>query len=206
MAEFSFDTSQALNAAFGLGASLITFDSSHQHAARGLDNFPNASVVDFDNDNTKSYLGTPIAFPVTLLGGSYNYYNDGQIRQKELGDLLLPATTIVDFRRSKIKRKTPISGGSGTVKELYGLDDWQIRIRGLMMDQDGKFPEKTITQLLAFEGVTDAIGVSGKLFNLLSIYSIDINEITLPQQPGYPNLRPFVIMAESTQPVELILR
>ncbi|MCT4580843.1 MAG: DUF6046 domain-containing protein [Flavobacteriales bacterium] len=207
MAELRYDISQAFNAAFGAAGKLAVYDTGTTEQPVENILFPNAEVITIDESNVKSYLGTPIIFPITFLGGTYNYYSDGQIKQKELQDLQLPATTMVDFRRSKIKRKTRVNGGNGSIKETYGLDDWKIRIRGLILPEaSGDFPEETLLRLQEFENLADSIRVSGKLFRLLSIYKIDIDEITLPQVKGYPNNRPFMLSCESTEPVELILK
>ena len=42
----------------------------------------------------------------------------------------MPYATIVDFSRSMNCSKTKVLGVHGTVKEVYGLDDWKINIRG----------------------------------------------------------------------------
>lgn len=207
MPPLRYDISQIFNAAFGAVGKLAIYDTSGQETEDNEMLFPEAEIVRLDQSNVNSYLGTPILFPITLLGGTYNYYSEGQIKQKELEDFTLPATTMVDFRRSKIKRKTRVNGGTNSIKELYGLDDWKIRIRGLILDEGtGVFPEEPLLRLKEFESLADSIRVSGRLFGLLSIYSLDIDEITLPQIKGYPNSRPFMMMAESTEPVELILR
>lgn len=207
MAELRYDISQAFNAAFGSAGKLAVYDAAGEEQTTKNVLFPDAEVIAIDESNVKSYLGTPVIFPITLLGGTYNYYSDGQIKQKELKDLQLPATTMVDFRRSKIKRKTRVNGGSSSVKEIYGLDDWKIRIRGLILPEGtGEFPEETLLRLQEFEGLADSIRVSGKLFRLLSIYQLDLDEITLPQIKGYANNRPFMLSCESTEPVELILK
>lgn len=207
MAELRYDISQAFNTAFGAVGKMVVYDVEGSKEQPSNIVYPNIETINFNDSNVKSYLGTPIVFPITFLGGFYNYYDDGEIKQKELADFQLPATTMVDFRRSKIKRKTRVNGGSSSIKELYGLDDWKIHIRGLILPEGtGGFPEETLIRLQEFEGLADSVRVTGKLFSLLSIYNIDLDDVTFPQVKGQPNTRPFMISAESTEPVELILK
>jgi hypothetical protein len=201
-----YNISDLLNLAFGTNGKLIEFkDIPMDEPADPEIVFTIEGPFELTADNVVSKLGTPVVFPITFLGGVYNTYQDGRIVDVELEDYMLPFTAIADFKRSKIKQKTRISGGNGSVKELFGFDDWQINIQGFIIG-DGEYPEQDIMKLLAYEQLADSIKVQGKVFELLNIYEIDINEIDIKQMKGYPNVVPFSISCESNEPTELILK
>ena len=156
-----------------------------------------------------SNLGTPVLFPVWFKGGNYNKYKpSGELVSVNIAnDLLLPFTTMVDFSRDKMVTETPAATGYGTVKETWAVDDWKIRIRGIIISEEqGKFNQRAIEDLLRFEELVDVIGVQGTMFNILDIQQILIKRIVLPKTEGRPNMQPFIIEATSDVPVELTLK
>ena len=213
MIEFNADISLLINQAFGLGGRFVSYPEAM--AASDVDpaeiNFSGIDIVSRDEAIELSYLGTPIIYPVTLKGGVYKVYDSsGKIVEKKMTDFRLPLATIVDFSRSKIKQKTKIPGSMSSVKEMYGHDDWQIRIRGLCLDEprhpqglDGFMDQHN--KILEFEQLADSIDVEGDLFKEKSIYKIDINQINFPQLQGKPRVLPFDFSCESDEPLELIL-
>lgn len=157
-----------------------------------------------------SYLGTPILFPIKFIGKEYQVYNDvGDIVTRSFKDFELPTATIVNFRHPKIIRKTKLPAGNGTVKELYGGDDWQIDIKGICLADPSHAFAKTAKQqqeaLIAFDKVFDAIEVKGDLFENKSIRRLVIENIQFNQLQGHPDKMPFIIRAVSDEPEELIL-
>ena len=207
------DLSVALNLAFGLAGDFITYpeakvDESDNDAQLS---FTGIEVVKKSDAEQLSYLGTPILFPVIFKGDYYNRYDaDGAIEKHKVGDYRLPLTTLVDFRRAKIKRTTRVNGAKGTVKETYGFGDWKIRIRGLCMDEP-KHPNNAVefidhhNRLIEFEELADTIGVLGDLFEHKGINNIDIDEIEFKQVKGFPRLLAFSLTCESTTAIELEL-
>lgn len=211
--DFKPDISVLLNAAFGLGGRFITFPEAKNVLEQGSPqiDFSALEIISKEEAVQLSYLGTPIIYPVMFKGGSYKIYNkDGEIVSKDLKDFRLPLATLVDFSRAKIKKKTRVSGSNSTVKELYGHDNWQIRIRGLCLNepQHPQGAESFMDQhgrLLEFEELADSIEVIGDLFKEKSIYRIDINDIDFPALQGKPEVLPFTMNCESDEPLELIL-
>jgi len=174
-------------------------------------NFSGVDIVSREEAIELSYLGTPIVYPVTLKGGIYKIYDaQGNIIEKTMTDFRLPLATIVDFSRDKIKQKTKVAGSMSSVKEMYGHDDWQIRIRGLCLDEPrhphglDNFMDQH-NRLLDFEELADSIEVEGDLFKEKSIYRLDINQINFPQLQGKPRVLPFDMSCESDESLELIL-
>jgi len=157
-----------------------------------------------------SYMGTPILFPVTFIGSSYQVYAPaGNITRRAFGDFELPATTMVNFRRAKIVSKTKALAARGTVKEMYGFTDWSIDIRGICL-RDPSHPQaadpyEQLRQLLEFEQIAESIEVSGELFAARSIYRLVIEDMDTPQVKGKPEVLPFYLRCSSDEPLELIL-
>lgn len=208
-----FPLAMLFNAAFGISGILRTFPEAKKELEQSgaKINFDGIELVSKEEAIQLSYLGTPIIYPITFKGDSYKVYDStGNIVQKVMRDFRLPLATLVDFSRSKIKQKTRVVGSGSSVKEIYGHDDWQIRMRGLCLD-DPKHPQGDFTfldqhaRLLEWEALADSIRVESDLFKERSVYRIDINEINLPQVQGKPRVLPFELSCESDEPLELVL-
>lgn len=151
-----------------------------------------------------SWLGTPIIFPIVFKGGVYKVYGvNGKIEELHLEDFKLPPTTIVDFRRQKLMTKTPILGLNGTVKEVYGHEDWNIRFRGLCLNTPTQTAHEELAKLLNFEPLISGVEVIGQLFKDKGIYNVSIEEIDIRTLEGRPDVIPFEITACSDVPILL---
>ena len=139
-----------------------------------------------------SWMGTPVIGTFTLDGNKqYSTYNpDGS-------------------RGSMNCSKTKVLGVHGTVKEVYGLDDWKINIRGFCIADKSREGYKTVAEqvnaLCKFRKVTEAVGVTGSIFNNKEIYSIVIDNISFNPIQGNSSVVPFTIEATSDNPYELTL-
>ena len=169
----------------------------------------NPSVKDdFINEDQvlKSVYGTPIIFPVQFRGGDYPIYDwYGKPKMKRYDDLWLPATTMVDFSRAKNVIKTNVLGLNGTVKEVFGFDDWQIRIRMLCIN-DNKYKAREYADMLQdwFE-IAGGINVFGSIFSKKEIYNIVIEEFDIRSVTGSPDVIPIEMSAVSNEPIEIFL-
>ena len=139
-----------------------------------------------------SKLGTPIVFPVKFTAGSYKFYDyQSKIVEKQLADFWLPPATMVDFSRVKNISRTDVIGGNGTVKEIYGFDDWQI-------EYEKRFIE--------WSEVIQSISVEGDLFGWKNIHNLVIESIDIRSLEGTPNIIPIELNCISDEPFELIYR
>lgn len=169
----------------------------------------NPSVKDdFINEDQvlKSVYGTPIIFPVQFRGGDYPVYDwYGKPKMKRYDDLWLPATTMVDFSRAKNAIKTNVLGANGTVKEIFGFDDWNIRIRMLCIN-DNKYKAREYADMLQdwFE-IAGGINVFGSILSKKEIYNIVIENIDIKSVTGSPDVIPIELSAVSNEPVEIFL-
>lgn len=204
----NFNISQILFQAFGSAG--VLYNPSFEEGEVPELNYDLEIATDEDLPSTPSSLGRPIVFPWSLKGGQYMTYNDkGEVIQKTIEDFRMPAASLCVFTRAKIMRTTPVSGGRGTVKEMYGFDDWSITVKGVMVNESNHPQAKDVfamrDKLLQFENLTDAIGVSGDLFEAIGVSHVVINRINIPQLQGKPRMIPFEMNCISDQPIELLL-
>lgn len=152
----------------------------------------------------------PVVGLIKFDAGEYNIYNKhtGAVEKAGYGDYTLPHSCIVEFSRNTNITKTNVLGSSGTVKEIYGLDDWQITIRGIAMttrDGNGETAQEQIEALVRWTNICDAIGVESSIFRRKEIYSIAIESFSEYPVVGRWNAVPFQINAISAAPIDLIL-
>ena len=153
-----------------------------------------------------SKLGTPIVFPVKFTAGSYKFYDyQSKIVEKQLADFWLPPATMVDFSRVKNISRTDVIGGNGTVKEIYGFDDWQIRIRTVCHNDELSAREYE-KRLIEWSEVIQSISVEGDLFGWKNIHNLVIESIDIRSLEGTPNIIPIELNCISDEPFELIYR
>ena len=174
------------------------------------DNFKDVSLSAKEEAQRMSWMGTPVLDSFIIDGGSYNTYDDhGKLTRLTLDDFVFPYATIVDFERNLNVTKTKVLGNAGTVKEMYGLDDWNINIRGFCLDDKSRQKQKTayeqLNELVRWRNVVDTINVTGYLFNDKDIYSMVIESMTLEPVQGKENVYSFNIRAVSDKPIELKL-
>ena len=152
-----------------------------------------------------SWMGTPIFFNATFKGGVYRQYNrKGELTNVELPELILPPATMFQFRRAKNIIRTPVLGSNGTVKELFGFDDWVVDVRGLCLDEPNRSAQNQLEALLKYENLADAIEVRGSQFSSRSIGSVCINDWSDNIPQGTPGVVAFQFQLISDDPLELI--
>lgn len=197
---------QLFKAAFGTVPVYLTIPIGKEKAV-DLSGY-NAELIEpaiYEDVERLSIYGTPIIFPVLFKGGVYNIYNSkGQVVKKEFQDLLLPGTTMVDFGRAKNIITTNMLGSNGTVKEIYGFDDWNIRIRTLCIKGDLQAREY-VDRLHEFNEIIGAIEIESSIFSKKSIYSIVIDELNEKSLEGQPNVIPIEINCLSDEAIEFVI-
>jgi len=163
-------------------------------------------VDDYYEAEKISSLGTPIIFPVKFKGGTYNRYNSkSEIETINFKDLWLPAVTLVDFRRAKVLTKTKPVGAKGTVKEHFGLDDWNISIRCLCLNDNEQSALAQVQAIEKFEELADSFEIEGSLFLSKKIYSLVIDEFSVTQVQSKHGAFAIDMRCLSDEPLELIL-
>lgn len=154
-----------------------------------------------------SIYGTPVVFPMKFLGDEkMKKYNDkGQLVETSLSDFWLPDATMADFSRAKNIIKTNTLGSNGTIKEVYGFDDWNIRIRTLCLRNREMSEREQEKEILEWFSIVGSIGVEGYLFTKKNIKSIVLEDIDIKSVSGSPNVIPIEITAVSDDPDEFFI-
>lgn len=116
-----------------------------------------------------------------------------------------PAEIVVEASLTKKVVETEIFGADGNVEELIGLSDWDITIRGFIINyQTTDYPENEVKELKRLCELKDVeLEVEGTFLNLLDIGYISIHSLTLPPAVGYSDMQAFEITAKSKIPFTL---
>lgn len=124
-----------------------------------------------------NWMGKYMLFPAKFKSGSYHYFKpNGQIDKRRLPDFELPPATLFSFRRAKNIIRTQLNGGSGTVKEIFGFDDWIIDVKGFCLDEPNSKAVEQFESFLNWEALADVIEVSGQQFAFRDITRVTIND------------------------------
>lgn len=186
------------------------FDDSPSPVAAEIGGYDNIVLSSPDEVERMSWMGTPVVGSFSFRAGSYNTYTvKGQTGKVEMPDFLFPYATMVTFSRAMNMTQTKVIGNAGTVKEIYGLDDWDIQIQGICLTDRDRLAHRTaaeqIDELVRWRNVADTINVSGALFSNKDIYALCIKSFSISPQQGRPGAIPFTIEAVSDEPIELVL-
>lgn len=199
---------------FGLSPILIKTYKINQEEAK---NYNPAYAIqvgqETDPDQLTSNLGTPVQFPMGFVGDyEYNIRRNGRISKKLMKGTWLPFTSVASFSRSKRTTETFMSGQNGSVIEEYGFEPWEIRIQGFIIKNDKALisGESTVEQqereLLEWEGLSDAISVKGRGFEVRNIHKVAILGISFPdsRNSNIEVVKPYEMRLRSVEPIELV--
>jgi len=182
MAEVSFSFSDLFGAAFGYQPPDFQFTS--------------------ENKNQYTKLGSKNS-AVDQFGREY-------FMPAKLGGIELPYPVLRISNKKRIV-ETSLVNREGSVKELISNEDWEIEVRGLMVEKNGFIPETAITQLrdwykqgvaLSFENAMTDILLCDKDrqgSNLVVIYDLEFPEVR-----GIIHVRPYFLKLKTDAPFELV--
>lgn len=148
----------------------------------------------------RSALGTPVVIDLTFQSVRYTDFEKN--REVSTEQLQLQAV-LCTVSRPSIIVKTQIQGRNGTVKEYISKDDFAITINGIIVGENGQFPEAQVISLQRICEAPVAIPVVSRFLNALQIYNIVVEDYTMPQTAGGISKQEFTINAISDQPIEL---
>jgi hypothetical protein len=208
MVEVTYNAGQLLQMAFGLNGPAYKYSPADDKPANS--GFPNLDIKQADSSERLSWMGTPIMFPITLKGGTYKVFDkDGNVVDYQIEDFEMPAATIVNFTQPKIIQRTQMPANMGTVKEFYSFDDWDVRIRGLCLDDDTRNRAKTAKEqkqeLLKWNRICSAVNVVGELFFEKDINALSLGDVNFTTLERKPNVFPFEIACFSDHRFELAI-
>jgi hypothetical protein len=113
-----------------------------------------------------------------------------------------PFECVVEAVLPKKIVSTDIFGSDGQVEELMGLDDWQINLKGFIINYDtDDYPEFEVRRLRSVCELKDTqLEVEGTFLNLLNVNLISLHRLSLPPSPGYKNMQAFEVECRSKKP------
>lgn len=206
MTDIRYDLGKIFKAAFGISSPVYITRPISINDGKQTIGYSGIKVIDEIKAEQMSWLGTPIVFPIKFKAGKYNVYDaSGKITEKEYSEFMLPSATLVEFSRAKNITRTEVLGSNGTVKEIFGFDDWQIRMRGVCLPEPERSELDQKDTLLKWEQVAASIEIDGALFDEKDIYRIAITDIQFSQIQAKPEVIPFEITAISDEPIEFLL-
>lgn len=119
-------------------------------------------------------LGTVVYDRFTLL-------SDGT----RINDNFVVDEVVIAVNHTKQIVKTTIQGRDGTVKEYISLDDYQINVRGVIVDKNpNRRDNERIELLKSFCDLNTQIKVASKWLTLFGITSVVISDYSISQQAG----------------------
>ena len=209
-----FNLSQLFGAAFGISSPIFITADTNVSIASGSDKYVTnlndykgvVFIEDYYEKEATSWMGTPILGLLTFKAGTYKIYSGkGELNDIELPDFILPPATLFSFRRAKNITKTNLLGSNGTVKEIFGFDDWVIDVKGLAVDTPESSARDQLRDLKVWEELASAIKVSGRLFGMKKIDAVVMDDYKEESIQGSPGIIPFSMTLTSDEAVELIL-
>jgi hypothetical protein len=208
MEDAKFQIAQLLSLAFGDSTPVFYPDGAG--TKKVIPGYPDIELMPVEKHERLSWMGTPIVFPVTFKGGTYKVFNNSNdVVDYQIADFELPAATMVNFSQDKVNPNTQMPGNIGWVNEFYSFSPWDIRIRGLCLDDPSRNTCKTAKEqkqeLLKWNTICSAVSVVGELFFEKDIHAISLGPVVFNTLEGKPNVFPFEIACHSDKRFELVL-
>ncbi|WP_443937095.1 DUF6046 domain-containing protein [Pedobacter sp. MW01-1-1] len=187
----SFNLADLYQKAFGVKG--VRFAITTPEKEQAAIHYSSLNVPDVLQAPVQSVLGTPIYELITLKDGDLEY--------------TFPDWPLIDVAFSKNIIKTPLKGYNGTVKEFINIDDYQIQIRGILINYvNDEYPLDLLDKLKRICSINKELQVTSPVLNQLDIHNLVITDVRYPEVEGYNHIQPFVIQALSDEPIELIIQ
>lgn len=180
---------------FGYRAGLATLGVMDQ----AFNQYKGVEALEKSPGNAYSYMGTPvwdyIELEPTTISGTGEHFEGYRF----------PLECVVEALRPKNIVETDIVGKDGEVEELMSLSNWQLSIKGFIVNYESQdYPEIEVQELQRICELKDTeLPVEGTFLTLLGIDFISIHRLNLVASPGYSNMQAFEIEARGKKPFKL---
>lgn len=160
--------------------------------AFGYDAPPNFSIEKAEPRKESSDLGQPF------------YYEDDLGREHFLpvfiDNLLIPfAVVSINTKKTIVSTAMPERGGS--VHEIISVDDYDINIKGILINDDNNFPEGDIIDIQKLFELNKSISLRSALTDIFlkgeNYHGVVIKSINYPAVSGVEHAKPFEIVCVS---------
>lgn len=165
--------------------------------------YPGVNASDTDRELYKSTLGTPVYSNIEFIANPRYQDIDGSIKSTPR---LVYEAVLITVTQTKNIIRTQIQGRNGSVKEYVGMDDYEVRIQGIITGENGHYPIDEVAQLHSMLTASIPIEVACAYLQNLGIDSIIVSKFELGQQQGGYSYQNFDITAYSDEPQELVIK
>jgi hypothetical protein len=118
---------------------------------------------------------------------------------------------LVSITHRKFIVETPLTERRGTVKELIQAMDYEICIRGFMVNKKNELPEGMVKTLALINELNVAVSISNPITDIFLLRpdrsgsdQVVIRELRLPEVRGIKHVRPYELYLVSDEPFNLI--
>ncbi len=122
----------------------------------------------------------------------------------------LPHPT-VSIGSKKTIVETPLTERRGTVKELINIQDYEIIVRGKIINKTNELPETTMQQMAGIYEVNIPVYLSSPLTDIFLVRpdrggsdQVILKEVRVPEVVGVKSVRPYELVFVSDEPFNLI--
>jgi len=126
----------------------------------------------------------------------------------KLGDYRLPNEPLIELSTQRRIVMTDIDGNDGSFKELYSNGDYQVTIRGVLIDDEDPeaYPEDQVRALRNVLEERKHVAIANRLTAMFNIEHVAIESYSFPAGPGELGMQPYEIRALSDREFALNLR
>lgn len=147
----------------------------------------------------KTAFGTPVWVEITF--GSVTYLDNAGNTVTTPKVSFQSILVDISFPRNIVK--TEIVGRNGTVKEYIGEGDAQITFRGVIVGQNGHYPQEQLAEMMNVIKAPVAIPVFSIHLQTMGIDSVVFEERSFQQEQGGYSYQAFSVQAISDTPHEI---
>lgn len=166
----------------------------------GYDAPPGFSIAQAPAKKLSSNLGQPY-YETDLSGREF-------FLPVKINNLLIPfAVMSMAWKKTIVSTAMPERGGS--VHEQISIDDCVFNIKGLLVNEDGEFPEQGIIDLHKLFKINASVRLQSALSAIVlqdGEEKVIIKEVKWPASAGVEHVRAFEIDCESDQIFELEIK
>jgi len=196
MAEFSTDIRQLYEEAFNVSP-------TKYFASTGVQNLPpfgfDVELLQEPEADVTSVLGTPVLTSFVIKGGTAR---DGTEYE---GMDLSRIAPMIEVSRPRNIVTTTVPDAESTVKELITDGDFQVLIRGVLVNPEQEVkPYDQMEQLNNLAGVNDALEVDSEFLTRLGIYNVVVRNLRFTRDQNV-NAQAFTLDCLHDTPEELLI-
>jgi hypothetical protein len=157
-------------------------------------------VVEFEPDNGKSYLGTPVYSYIEFPEGSY----ETLIGERIDFDGVRVNEVLLEVSMAKNIITTAIQGRNGTIKEYVSDGDYNISVTGRLVNEKNAVPEIALNALKEICKVPDTLAVNCPFLQYFDITACVITDYSFTEIEGSRNQIDFSLSLLSDTPKLII--